>query len=115
MSQQPCKDCPFRSEVSFCLGKERAQQIANEVILGDGALYCHKTLTYSSIDDDGGYIHTGNEKPCVGAILAIAKERGDATANPWVRMGVRIKRIDINSLDKSVKVHSAKQFVRAHS
>jgi hypothetical protein len=112
--QKPCKDCPFRSDVSFYLGEDRAEQIVNDVILGDSAFHCHKTLTYCSIDGDGNYIHTGNEKPCIGALLAIAKECGDARANLWARLGSLIGQIDIENLDHSVAVHSPQEFIDAH-
>jgi hypothetical protein len=111
MTQQPCKDCPFRAEVSFHLGKERAQQITNDVILGDSAFHCHKTIIYGSGDE---IVRSGNEKPCIGSMLAIAKERGDARANLWLRMGFLIKEIDVDSLDNSVNIHSVNSFIEAH-
>lgn len=103
----PCKNCPFRADSSMVLSRDRATEIAEKVILGDSAFHCHKTVTY----EDGEGVHTGNEKPCVGAMLAIAKERGDAKANFWVRLGAMIGEIDVDSLDYSVDVHNASEFI----
>jgi hypothetical protein len=111
MTQKPCKDCPFRSEVSFYLGEDRASQIVNDVILGDSAFHCHKTIIYG---DDDEIVRSGNEKPCIGALLAIAKERGDSRANLWARLGSLIGQIDIENLDHSVAVHSPQEFIDAH-
>lgn len=109
LAVKPCNNCPFRADVSFYLGRDRATQIANDVILGDRAFHCHKTTEHGY---DGEVVYTGNEKPCVGAMLAIAKERGDARASLWVRLGAMIKEIDIDSLDFSVEVHGAKEFIK---
>lgn len=110
--QTPCKDCPFRADVSFYLGEERAAQIVDDVILGDHAFHCHKTIIYGELDE---IIRTGNEKPCIGAMLAIAKERSDATANFWVRLGSMVGEIDIKNLDQNIEIHSPLSFIEAHS
>lgn len=104
----PCKDCPFRSDVNFYLSEPRARQIANDVILGDGSFPCHKTTHNFR---KGQFDYLGKEKPCNGAMLAIEKERGDARANLWVRMGVMLGAIDVDSLDRSVSVRNAQEFV----
>lgn len=105
---KPCNNCPFRADVEFYLGLDRATQIANDVILGDQAFHCHKTTEHGY---DGEFVYTGAEKPCVGAMSAIAKERGDARASLWVRLGAMIKAIDVDSLDYSVDVDSVEEFI----
>lgn len=101
----PCKDCPFRKDVRFYLGEPRAREIANKVILGDSSFPCHKTVCANTPRD------FSKETACVGALLSIQKERGTATANLWVRLGVMCGAINIDSLDQSVPVRNAQEFI----
>lgn len=108
MTLKPCANCPFRADVQFVLSSDRAKQIAKDVIQGDEAFHCHKTVRYSANDRKD---NLDNAKPCIGAIKAIAKERGDAKANLWVRMGVMFGHINLDVIDQSTPVHNASEFI----
>ncbi len=107
MTLKPCADCPFRADTQFVLSSDRAQQIARDVIQGDSAFHCHKTVRYG----DDGNDNLEDAKPCIGAIKAIAKERGDARANLWVRMAARFGHINLDAIDQSTPVHNASEFI----
>lgn len=104
---KPCPDCPFRADIQFILPSKTVQRIVKDVIQGDSAFHCHKTVKYG----ENGAILTGKEKPCIGAIKAIAKERGDARANLWVRMGVLVGVINLDEIDDEISVHNAEEFI----
>ncbi len=104
---KPCSNCPFRQDVDFFLSEDRAQQIARDVIQGDSAFHCHKTVRYGNDGED----NLDDAKPCIGAIKAIAKERGDARANLWVRFGVMFGHINLDAIDQLTPVHNAAEFI----
>lgn len=77
---QPCKDCPFRSDIAFFLHKRRRQEIAASLLFGDSTFACHKTVDYNRWDDDRAedeeaeYTHSGDEQHCAGALIVLAKQ-----------------------------------------
>lgn len=91
---KPCSNCPFRQSSYFvdCLSKYRRQEIIDG-ILPDSSFGCHKTTTH---DDNGDYVWTDKERPCVGAALLIKRERGDHKANVCFRMAVMAKKFPIH-------------------
>jgi hypothetical protein len=109
---KPCIDCPFRSDIEFVLSESRTQQIARDVIRGDEAFHCHKTTEF---DNDGSFIYSDRAKPCIGAIKAIKKERGDARASLWVRLGIMTGMIDLELIDNDIPVYDADEFVESVS
>lgn len=104
----PCANCPFRSNVPFFLRKERAQRIANDVINGDTWFACHKTVNYDA-NDEGDDL--ANASICIGSILSIAKQHGNAMANLGVRLKVLCGEVDLSKIDDSVPVWNADEFV----
>lgn len=103
----PCSNCPFRANVDFRLSEARAEQIAGDVILGDTWFACHQTVDYS--DDEPS---ADNSSVCVGSLLSIAKERGDAMANLGVRLKVLSGQLELNDIDSSIPVWNAAEFVK---
>lgn len=109
---RPCIDCPFRSDIEFILSESRTREIAKDVIRGDKAFHCHKTTEF---DNDGNFVYSDRVKPCLGAIKAIEKERGDAKASLWVRLGIMTGMIDLEAIDNDILVYNADEFIESVS
>jgi hypothetical protein len=69
----PCDNCPFRSDKIFHLHPERVDEI--EEGLDRGTFPCHKTVDYSSLDEDGASECRNTEKEvhCAGALILLEK------------------------------------------
>ncbi len=77
MSQQPCHNCPFRSDIPPYIPAERYLTIGY-AMQNDGSFDCHKTAHNESV----------RNSPCIGAISVLESE-GDALANVMVRLAAR--------------------------
>src|SRR6188768_4485028 len=49
----PCKDCPFRADITFYLGPNRVRSILHSLFAEDATFACHKTVLH---DDDGNHL-----------------------------------------------------------
>lgn len=72
---QPCKDCPFRNDITFYLHPARRQEIATALLFGDSTFACHKTVDYGRWEDEDTeeYTHSGDEHHCAGALIVLTK------------------------------------------
>lgn len=72
--QEPCANCPFRSDTAFYLSETRVQSIL-EAILGDDGFTCHKTTNATGKSP-------GQGRACLGAAIFLEHVRvGGLRAN----------------------------------
>ncbi|MEL6493170.1 MAG: hypothetical protein AAFQ95_24730 [Cyanobacteria bacterium J06621_3] len=77
--QQPCNNCPFRSDIDFWLTPEKVEAIV-KALQGDGDFCCHKTTAASSSKLE-------RKRACVGAAIFLEHVReGGLRANRTFRM-----------------------------
>lgn len=113
MPQQPCYNCPFRSDKPFPLRRERVVEI-HKALMQDGAFDCHKTTVSS---DDGERISTRDSRPCIGATLYLERVRpGGCIANVNFRLAVRLGLINYEKLDRDFPIYnSLREWVKGAS
>lgn len=106
----PCKDCPFRTDIDFYLPRDRRQNIADTVIMGDAGFPCHKTVNYRRNER----VDTHEESPCIGALKMIENVRGDASASLYGRLAHMVGKVDLNKISDEVPVYeSVEDFVNS--
>lgn len=116
----PCKDCPFRKDLSShlkgWLGNPRAKQIANDVLEHGANFPCHKTSTHSAQGDKkrGGYIYTEKESQCAGAAIMQIKANNPSQ---WMQISERLGfDTGVKDLDLDSPVfENPEQFIEFHT
>jgi hypothetical protein len=108
----PCRNCPFRTDISPYLRADRAREIAAS--LRDGGTFdCHKTITFDDVDDDGEDQprRTGREQQCAGALIVMQRE---GFAGQMTRISGRLGLYDPDRLDVDAPVFgSLGEWIRA--
>lgn len=95
----PCKDCPFRTDITFYLTRGRVYEIWSGITDLDGTFSCHKTVEY---DDDGNHVRSNpKEQHCAGAMIALMKLE---QPNQMMRIAGRIGSLDLDNLDMDAPV-----------
>jgi hypothetical protein len=104
MAQQPCNNCPFRSDVEFHgLTPDRVEEIT-DTLMRDGSFHCHKTVDYSRGME--GQV-TKNSRHCIGAALFLQKVRpGGYLANLSFRL-VFLFNGELKDLDQDFPVYES--------
>lgn len=83
----PCKNCPFRTDIPPFLRKDRAAGIAHETFKMGRAFNCHKTVDYSTGQDQGRI--TLDSINCAGSLILAKKiNRPSQLAQIAERMGL---------------------------
>lgn len=104
--KRPCRDCPFKNDVSYqrgWLGAQRSKEIINTLFVRDGTFACHKTI--------GG--HESKQQHCAGAMILMERQ---GKANQYMRIMERVGMYDRNALDMNTPVFDTpEQFVAWHS
>lgn len=113
---RPCKLCPYRKDCPpGWLGQDRAQELADGVIMGDQSFPCHETVNYDDWEDeDEQYQYNGKERFCAGALILESKcNRG---GNLTIRIARMTKMFSYDQL-KNVELifDSTKDFIKHHS
>lgn len=93
---EPCANCPFRIDRPFYLGRERRQEIADD-LEGGATFYCHKTLDYN---DEGSEV-TSRSRACAGSLIAMEK---DEAPNQIMRIAERLGLYDRTKLNMDAPV-----------
>jgi hypothetical protein len=107
--KRPCGNCPFRTDRTPFLDRERAQDIADS-LHADASFHCHKTISYESEDGTGEV--TGESKHCAGALITMERE---GFANQMMRIGERLGLYDPAALVMDSPVYdSLADWVAAH-
>jgi hypothetical protein len=110
--RRPCAKCPFRTDVSGYLRRERARQIATD--LANGAIfYCHQTTECVETDDGADeMVGTPNSSFCAGALILMEKAEAP---NQAMRTAERLGIYDAERMDTEVPVHASfVSFVNHH-
>jgi hypothetical protein len=106
---QPCASCPFRTDIAFCLARERRSEIAAFLLFGDATFACHNTVDYSrwegdrGEDEDADYIYSGDEQHCAGALITL-KRMGALWGNVMFRLAAMGKMFDPEGLRLDAQV-----------
>jgi hypothetical protein len=98
----PCKNCPFRSDVKPYIHAGRAE----EILRSDGCFPCHKTVDYSSEDEDGFTRGKPTKKSqhCAGFLILLER---DDTPNQMMRIAERLRLYDRNKLRMDAPVYES--------
>lgn len=91
--KRPCKDCPFRTDITFYLWTKRVEEICDSITEGDGTFACHKT---TSINDEGETAVTSSSQHCAGALIMLEK---NDQPNQMMRIMERLGKYDRRLLD----------------
>jgi hypothetical protein len=111
---RPCSDCPFLTTCAHgWLGRKRAAEIADAMMVRDETFACHKTVTY---DDDGNSVRgcgKHSENHCAGALIFMEIQ---GMANQLTRIVERLGLYDRRKLDMAAPVFgNREEFVRHHA
>lgn len=118
--KRPCKDCPFRKDHHGFLDRERAREIAHELVDLQRTFSCHKTNILSDEESEEGEAEVSAEpQHCAGATIFLEKlER----PNQWMRWMERIRQnngkpyYDHRTMDMKAPVFdSVEEFVNHHA
>ncbi|WP_427007075.1 hypothetical protein [Pseudarthrobacter sp. H2] len=99
--KRPCGNCPFWSDGTPFLDRERARDIADS-LHADASFHCHKTLQYGSEDGTGEV--TEDSKHCAGALITMERE---GHANQMMRIGERLGFYDPSAMAMDSPVHDS--------
>ena len=105
----PCKDCPFRADITFYLGPNRVRSILHSLFAEDATFACHKTVLH---DDDGNHLR-GNplEQHCAGALLLVERA---GIANQMIQIAERFGLYDPTRLNRDAPVFATPEAMVAH-
>lgn len=70
--KRPCKDCPFRKDVTPYLRPDRAAEILDAIERQDQSFTCHKTISGEQQSDEG-YVPGETDQFCAGALIMLEK------------------------------------------
>lgn len=116
----PCKNCPYRKDLKQALkgwlGRERAEELARDVLFHGNTFPCHKTTTLDGGDDsdESGYVYTDKESQCAGA--GIMQLKAD-NPSQWMQIAGRMGwDIGVENLDLNAPVFdTAQDFIEFHT
>lgn len=109
---KPCEHCPFRIDcLKGWLGKERAAEIVNAMIVQDKTFSCHKTTEES--EDGSDRVDTDNTQHCARALILLESlER----PNQLMRIAERLGMYDYTQLkNQELVFKTANEFIKHHS
>lgn len=96
--KKPCESCPFRTDVTGYITKDRATEIKNSLIEGNGSVFpCHKTINYNDDTLEAKQDWGGRTMPCAGACVLTYNELGDF--NGVMQIGERLRLYSLRELD----------------
>ena len=96
----PCKDCPFRTDITFYLNTERVEEICDSITRRQQTFACHKTTKHD--DETGRAIPHRKEQHCAGALIMLEKmER----PNQMIRIAERCNAYDRRKLNMDAPVY----------
>lgn len=111
--RRPCASCPFRYDVPGFLTSARAEEIAESILRGE-SFPCHKTVNYSSEDDDEAFhgVVTSESQHCAGAMILLEHE---GKPGQMMRIAERLGIYDHRCMDMDAPVFiSADEFICHH-
>lgn len=121
----PCPFCPFRCDNEGFLGRARAEEIMESVLVRGEPFHCHKTLHYGEHDrpdqpeedsQEWGIFASERSQFCAG-LRAVFERLGEESG--WMQAASRMAhgdRLKYVELDRNLPVFDTwEAFVRAHS
>jgi hypothetical protein len=90
---RPCKDCPFRSDITFYLTPKRVREILDSITTRQQTFSCHKT---NSFEDDGEIVETKDSQHCAGAMILLERIN---RPNQMMRIAERLRIYDRAKLE----------------
>jgi len=110
--KSPCDNCPFRNDgKGIALHPERALEISDDVLHGNGSFTCHKTTVYDEELDE--LVAGPDAQMCAGAMLLAVHE--DAHGQ-MLRIARRLGMWNPERMDLSASVfESGDEMVDWHS
>ena len=102
---KPCKNCPFRKDsLKGWLGRERALEISNAVLIENKTFQCHETI---------GLKHKSH---CAGALILYEYGKIAPHTNNLIQLAEVLEMYEPSKLDESIECfHTQKDFVNHHS
>ena len=102
---KPCKNCPFRKDsLKGWLGRERALEISNAVLIENKTFQCHETI---------GLKHKSH---CAGALILYKYGKIAPHTNSLIQIAERLGMYEPSKLDESIECfHTQEDFVNHHS
>jgi len=102
---KPCKDCPFRTDVTPYLTPARAEEICDAITRQQMTFSCHETTGIKRPNK-------GEEEHCAGALIMLEKiER----PNQWMRWMERLGFYNRHKLDMEAPVYDKPEgMIEAH-
>lgn len=112
--KKPCENCPFRTDVAPYLTQNRAIEIRDSLVHGNGSVFpCHKTIEYGD-DSEASESWDGKTVPCAGACILTYNELG--SFNGVMQIGDRLGIYNLKKLDFTSPVFdSFDDFIEAQS
>lgn len=104
---RPCKDCPFRTDVTPYLTARRVREITGALIRRDQTFACHKTI---KSDEDGDTYATGESQHCAGATIMLERL---GRPNQMMRIAERLRVYDRSKLDLAAPVYATPALMAA--
>lgn len=105
--KSPCVNCPFRKGVgeTFQLHPDRLEEIFEAT-----AFQCHKTVDYSSYDDEAETARSGDRpQQCAGLMAVLHRE---ARPNQIMQVASRLGYLDLEALDPRGEAYETLDDVR---
>lgn len=109
---QPCKECPFRSDIEGYLTKGRVKEILNSIIDRQESFPCHKTTSEVETEDgESDVIVDSNSEHCAGALIFLEKLH---RPNQMMRIMERCRLYDYRKLRMDSPIFATiNEFIRA--
>ncbi len=95
----PCPKCPFRNDIPPFLLPPRVQEIKRSLVRAE--FPCHNTIEH---DEEGGYVRSGDEMHCAGALILMEKE---GQSSQMMRIAERLGMYDRTKLDMAAPVYDS--------
>ncbi|ABO60538.1 hypothetical protein Bcep1808_7668 (plasmid) [Burkholderia vietnamiensis G4] len=107
--KKPCKDCPFRSDITFHLNTERVEEICDAITRKQQTFACHKTTQHD--DETGDHIPHDKEQHCAGALILLERMN---KPNQMMRIAERLRYYDRQALHMDAPVFETPEAMIAH-
>lgn len=93
--KEPCKDCPFRTDIEPYLYPKRIDMLERELVDEQKTFTCHKKA------HSLGYDKSKDEVHCAGALIILEKLK---RPNQWMRIAERIGMYDRSELNMNAPI-----------
>lgn len=118
--RKPCENCPFRRDcLPGWLGRDRAKEIADGMLVQQATFACHKTVEWTDNEgeEDGEpeqlVVNQEEQEHCAGALIMMLKI---GQLNQLARIAHRLGYFDPDAMGMTAPVFgSAQAFIKHHT